>query len=279
MSISNLSKPEAFDLFDQEERVIVQAMDCLEAAPEDPGPLRATVHDLLRALRQSAREQRQLMRAGDRQQEQLRLAGSELKEQSRLLEEQARHLRILNTSLAHEVESRKALEVELRILASTDPLTGVYNRRRFHELGQYERVREGRSPRGLSLLALDLDHFKRVNDEHGHGAGDATLVRFVQACSTCLRAMDTLGRTGGEEFAVLLPETPLAEACAVAERMRAAVAECVLPGCQGPFQITVSLGVAQLRPDEPFEALMARADQQLYAAKHGGRNRVCADAP
>jgi diguanylate cyclase (GGDEF)-like protein len=276
MSTSSSSNPESFDLFDQEERVIVQAMGCLETAPEDPGQLRATVHDLLRALRQSAREQRQLMRTGDRQQEQLRLVGMELKEKSRLMEEQARHLRILNTSLAHEVESRKALEIELRVLATTDPLTGVYNRRRFQELGQYEMAREARSPRGLSVLALDLDHFKKVNDEHGHGAGDETLVRFVQACSTCLRAMDTIGRTGGEEFAVLLPETPLAEACAVAERMRAAVAECAMMGSQGPFQITVSVGVAQMGPDEPFDALLARADLQLYAAKHGGRNRVCA---
>jgi len=265
---------EDFDLFDHEERVIRRAAGFLADHPEDTAGLRTAVGDLIRAFRQSAREQKQLMRAGDRQQAQLRLVSMELKEKSGLLEEQARHLRILNTDLAHEVEARKALEVELRILASTDALTGVYNRRRFLELGEYELTRALRTQRGLSLLALDIDHFKKVNDTHGHGVGDATLVRFIQACSTCLRAMDTFGRTGGEEFAVLLPETTLDQACEVAERMRTAVAACVMGGAQGSFQVTVSIGVAQaFQASDTFEGLMARADVQLYGAKHAGRNR------
>ncbi len=274
MSTSSSSKSDSFDLFDHEDRVLRRAACFLDDHPEDIEGLRATARDLIEAFQQSAREQKRLMRTGDRQQEQLRLISQELKEKSMLLEEQARHLRILNTDLAHEVEARKVLEVELRILATTDPLTGVYNRRRFLELGDYEHLRELRNRRGLSLLALDIDHFKRVNDCHGHGVGDETLVRFVQACSTCLRAMDTLGRTGGEEFAVLLPETALDDACAVAERMRATVADCAMNGSQGIFQVTVSIGVAQLQPEETFEGLMARADVQLYQAKGAGRNRV-----
>jgi diguanylate cyclase (GGDEF)-like protein len=263
-----------FDLFDHEEKIIQSAASFLEDHADDVDGLKATVGSLILAFRQSAREQKQLMRAGDRQQEQLRQVSRELKEKSRMLEEQARHLLILNTDLAHEVEARKALEVELRIQATTDPLTGVYNRRRFLELGEYELAREVRNQRGLSLLTLDIDHFKKVNDTYGHGVGDETLVRFAQACRTCLRALDTIGRIGGEEFAILLPETDLADACQVAERMRATVAACAMASPQGPFQITASIGVAQLTEDEAFDALMVRADLQLYAAKHGGRNRV-----
>jgi diguanylate cyclase (GGDEF)-like protein len=266
-----------FDLFDHEEKVIRGATHFLEDHFGDPEELRRALKELLQAYQQSAKEQRQLMRAGDRQQEQLRQVSQELKEKSRLLEEQARHLLILNTDLAHEVETRKALEVELRIQATTDPLTGVYNRRRFLELGEYEFAREARNKRGLCLLNLDIDHFKKVNDNYGHGVGDETLVRFSQACRTCLRALDTIGRLGGEEFAILMPETTLSEACQVAERIRACVAACAMQGTEGPFHITVSVGAAQLGPSEPFTTLMVRADMHLYAAKHGGRNRVHAD--
>jgi diguanylate cyclase (GGDEF)-like protein len=269
-----------FDLFDHEEKIIRSAVRVLGDHSEDVPGLKATLQELIQAYQQSAKEQKQLMRAGDRQQEQLRMVSRELKEKSRLLEDQARHLLILNTDLSHEVETRKALEVELRIQATTDPLTGVYNRRRFLELGEYESAREARNQRGLCLLTLDIDHFKKVNDTHGHGVGDETLVRFAQACRTCLRALDTIGRIGGEEFAILMPETSLADACRVAERIRANVAACSMSAVQGPFQITVSIGAAQILEGEAFKALMERADIQLYAAKHGGRNRVqCGSDP
>ena len=275
MSTSSLSKSDSgFDLFEHEARILREATAALENHPEDPLVLRTTAWDLLQAYRLSSREQRQLMRAGDRQQEQLRLVSRELQEKSLLLEEQTRHLRILNTELAHEVEARKTLEVELRILATTDPLTGVYNRRRFLELGEYERQRESRNQWGFCILALDIDHFKQVNDRFGHGAGDLTLVRFVQACSACLRAMDTIGRTGGEEFAVLLPETTLAEALLVGERMRMFVADCTMNFGQDTFKVTMSVGAAQFQAGEALEALLARVDSQLYAAKGAGRNRV-----
>ena len=273
---SDLSRPDQdFDLFDQEKGIILQATHFLENGSGNVEELKATLKVLIRAFQLSAREQKQLMRAGDRQQEQLRLVGRELKEKSRLLEDQARHLLVLNTDLAHEVEARKTLEVELRILASTDPLTGVYNRRRFLELGDYEWTREARNHRGLCLLALDIDLFKKVNDTHGHSVGDETLKRFVQTCSGCLRAMDTIARIGGEEFAILLPETNLPEACEIAERMRTAVAAVQISAPQGPFQITVSIGVCQLGAEgETFDDLMARADAELYLAKNNGRNRV-----
>jgi diguanylate cyclase (GGDEF)-like protein len=275
MSNSSLCRSdEDFTLFDHEEGVIRRASRILEGHPKDVKELNIALEELIQAFEQSAREQKRLMRAGDRQQEQLRLVSKELKEKSRLLEEQTRHLLILNTDLAHEVDTRKSLEVELRILASTDPLTGVYNRRRFLELGEYEYVRENRNHRGLSLLALDIDHFKKVNDTHGHGTGDDTLVRFTRASSMCLRAMDTIGRMGGEEFAILLPETSLIEACEVAERIRASVAACAMTGSQGLFYVSVSIGAAELQSGETFETLMARADSRLYGAKHAGRDRV-----
>jgi diguanylate cyclase (GGDEF)-like protein len=275
MSTSNSSRCEqGFDLFDLEANVIRKASRYLAEDSGDLEGLRAMARELLQAFQFSAKAQKQLVRASDRQQEQLRQAGAELREKSRLLEDQARHLRVLNTSLAHEVEARKALEVELRVQATTDPLTGVYNRRRFLELGEYELARDQRHPRGLSLLALDLDHFKQVNDTYGHAAGDATLVRFVQACSANLRAMDTIGRTGGEEFSVLLPETPLDAAMALAEKIRREVQDCSMQAPDGAFRVTVSIGAAQLEAEENFQALMARADLLLYGAKHAGRNRV-----
>jgi len=271
---SSLNSDPDFDLLDQEYAVIRRAAGFLEKPSEDTAGLARITGELLRAFRQSLSEQKHLMRAGDRQQEQLRAITRELQDKTRLLEEQARHLLILNTELAHEVEARKTLELELRILATTDPLTGVYNRRRFLELGAYEVRREGRTRRGLSLMGLDIDHFKGVNDAHGHGVGDETLVRFAQVCRPCLRAQDTIARIGGEEFAILMPETPLAEARVVAERMRASVAACPMAGPQGAFHITVSIGIAELGEEETFEALMARTDAKLYAAKRGGRNQV-----
>jgi len=184
---------------------------------------------------------------------------------------------VLNTELAHEIEVRKSLEVELRVLATTDPLTGLYNRRRFLELGEYEIQREQRNRRGLALLVLDLDHFKRVNDEHGHAAGDEVLRRFAGVCKNNLRAMDSIGRIGGEEFAILLPETSLEEGTRIAEKIRLVLAGYPMSGPE-PIYITVSIGVALAEGQETFAQLLARGDASLYAAKGQGRNRVVAGA-
>nr|WP_320134012.1 GGDEF domain-containing protein [uncultured Holophaga sp.] len=268
------SSEEVFDLFDQEKDQVRRAMALLEQPHLGFQDLKDLALELAQALEQSSREQQRLVRTGDRQQAQLRMVSQELQEKSRLLEEQARHLMVLNTELAHEVETRKSLEVELRVQATTDPLTGAYNRRRFSELADYELAREQRNREGLCLVALDIDHFKRVNDRHGHAAGDGTLLRFTQSVTTALRGMDTLGRLGGEEFAILLPSTLLKDALNLAERIRQAVERCPMSGPEGPFFITVSLGVTQLRPGEGLEGLMSRADGCLYEAKRTGRNRV-----
>lgn len=266
-----------FSLFENEERVLERAEELARQFAESSEGMQASFKELILSYQQSFKEQQRLVRVGDRQQEQLRHVSQELKEKNRLLEEQACRLMVLNTELAHEIETRKALEVELRVLATTDALTGLYNRRRFLELGDYEVQRGQRTRRGLALLILDIDHFKSVNDQHGHAAGDEVLRRFALVCKTGLRAVDSIGRVGGEEFAILLPETPLEEACCIAERIRADVAQCPMPGAAETLHVTVSIGAAGIREGETFEQLLARADTRLYAAKHAGRNQVQSD--
>lgn len=161
---------------------------------------------------------------------------------------------------------------DLQRLATTDELTGAANRRAFTTMAEREFLRARRFGRPFTLLALDIDHFKVVNDHHGHAVGD----RVLQACCVrwerLLREQDVLGRLGGEEFAVLLPETPRAEALAVADRLRAAIASGhIVDG----VRVTVSIGLADIAAaDEVWADTLERADQALYAAKHAGRNRV-----
>ena len=264
-----------FNLFEDEERVLAQAGVLAEHFVARSGDLAARFEELVSAYRESISEKQRLVRLGDRHQEQLRRIGAELKEKNRILEEQSRHLLVLNTELAHEIEARKTLELELRVLATTDPLTGLYNRRRFLELGDYEIQRWQRTLRGLALLVLDLDHFKRVNDQHGHAAGDEVLRRFAMVCKNNLRAMDSMGRIGGEEFAILLPETNLEEGAGIAEKVRRVLADSPMSGPE-PISITVSIGVVVAAGQETFAQLLARGDACLYAAKGQGRNRVVA---
>jgi diguanylate cyclase (GGDEF)-like protein/hemerythrin-like metal-binding protein len=164
---------------------------------------------------------------------------------------------------------QRALD-QLEEAASTDRLTGAWNRRRFEEavLAELALAQRRRDP--LSLLMFDLDHFKRVNDTFGHGAGDAVLVGLVQAVRRHLRASDSIIRWGGEEFLVMVPATRLEGAMALAEKMRATVAAIDFPGIG---QVTMSLGVAQYAPGESLSAWIERADQALYRAKSAGRNR------
>jgi diguanylate cyclase (GGDEF)-like protein len=163
-------------------------------------------------------------------------------------------------------------------MAATDPLTGVANRRGIEQLGSDAVViaRELRQP--LCALVLDVDHFKRVNDGHGHPCGDQVLARIAHACRDALRHIDLFGRHGGEEFLVLLPDTRLAYAWPVAERLRTAVAGLSFDDIAPGLAVTVSIGMAQLRPaDAGLRELVARADAALYRAKANGRDRVEAE--
>jgi diguanylate cyclase (GGDEF)-like protein len=167
--------------------------------------------------------------------------------------------------------------LDLRMLASTDSLTGALSRRAFKQEGARALALALRHKHPLSCILFDLDHFKAVNDEHGHAVGDLVLSQSVAACRAGLRKSDLIGRIGGEEFAVLLPHTTRADAIEVAQKMRAAIAGLRILASGGPIAVTASFGVASLdRSTTDLDALLARADGALYSAKEQGRNR-CVD--
>jgi diguanylate cyclase (GGDEF)-like protein len=174
-----------------------------------------------------------------------------------------------------------AVEAEMRRLATTDALTGIPNRRQFiSALGQETR-RSRRNGRPLSVIMADVDHFKRVNDTLGHAAGDLVLTRVARVLQNSKRAADTVGRLGGEEFAVLLPETDVAQAAEVADRLRQLIANEQIMWDGNAVPITMSFGCAAIRePDEgasesaSIEAVLQEADRALYQAKNAGRNRT-----
>jgi len=174
-----------------------------------------------------------------------------------------------------------ANQERLRHLGMTDPLTGVYNRRYFDKRLQEEANRALRSGQPLCCMMLDVDHFKRINDQFGHAAGDAVLREMTLHIKAQLRTSDVMARYGGEEFSVLLTQTEISPALAIAERIRQTVAYArfVIPGGTD-LAATLSLGVAMLdRTREPGTAaatLVAQADAAMYRAKNGGRNRVYA---
>jgi diguanylate cyclase (GGDEF)-like protein len=156
----------------------------------------------------------------------------------------------------------------------TDSLTGLLNRRGFLEAGDGALVRARRSGKPLSVVISDIDHFKAVNDAHGHAAGDAALKQLATALRSAVRAQDAVARWGGEEFILLLPDTGLAGAAKVAESLRAAVAELPMSFQGNPVGVTLSLGVAEYDPTRNFEETIGVADAALYRAKEQGRNRV-----
>jgi diguanylate cyclase (GGDEF)-like protein len=164
-------------------------------------------------------------------------------------------------------------------LAQHDELTGVYNRRYLMEALARERSRAERLGAPFSICLLDIDHFKAINDTHGHAAGDAVLRHLPDVAAAGLRGFDVFGRLGGEEFLIVLPGTDLAGALVVAERVRAAVETAGFPGLPAGGRVSVTLGVAQRGRGEEISALLDRADRALYAGKAAGRNRVESDRP
>jgi diguanylate cyclase (GGDEF)-like protein len=162
-------------------------------------------------------------------------------------------------------------------MAMHDALTGAWNRRWFDHWLTEEVGRAGRYSRELTLLMFDLDHFKRVNDTHGHQAGDEVLAAVSACCTNIIRTTDTLARYGGEEFCVMLPETGREAALILAERLRAGVEKLEIMTANLSLRVTISLGVACFSPGMGDQALLHAADQALYQAKEGGRNRVVGD--
>jgi diguanylate cyclase (GGDEF)-like protein len=165
-------------------------------------------------------------------------------------------------------------ERQLRTLATTDSLTGLINRYAFMDEAERAHSLAIRSQQALTLLMVDIDHFKQLNDRHGHAAGDHALFVFTRAAKRTLRKHDLMGRLGGEEFAVLLPGTAISEAVEAAERLRLAIAGATVEVADGRHSMTVSIGLAQVLDEETVSAALVRADRALYRAKRDGRNRV-----
>lgn len=203
--------------------------------------------------------------------------GRELRELAETLNRMAAALQTSHAELEARVEERTreltAVNKRLEQLAVTDGLTGVFNHRRFQEALDQEVLRTMRTTRPLSVLMIDVDHFKRFNDEYGHPAGDDLLRKLAATLQAELRATDLLARYGGEEFAVILPETSPELARQVAERLRAAV-QTKINADQPDRQVTISVGIATRRDNQGPEELLSAADTALYAAKNGGRNQV-----
>ena len=175
----------------------------------------------------------------------------------------------------NDISERKALETQLQHQASTDSLTQIGNRRYFMTQAEREIGRSRRFNRPLTVMMLDIDHFKAINDKHGHGIGDAVLQGMVKRSNESLRQTDQIARLGGEEFAVLMPETNLIAAVRGAERLRHHLEERPVMAGSVAVPCTVSIGVAELRhEDKTIDDLLRRADEALYRAKNTGRNRV-----
>jgi diguanylate cyclase (GGDEF)-like protein len=173
-----------------------------------------------------------------------------------------------------EADLRSAQD-KLQKMATTDFLTGIANVRFFSEAGEREVQRAHRYKRPLALLMIDLDHFKKVNDKYGHTIGDKILVAFAGICKKCLRKVDIFGRLGGEEFAILLPETDANGGKKFAERLRATIEKSRIKVENKTFHIAVSIGVTELLPDDnQLETALKRADDTMYEAKRKGRNQV-----
>lgn len=169
--------------------------------------------------------------------------------------------------------SRRNAERRLILAATLDSLTGLPNRRRFYDHGQWLLERVRRTGESLSAVIFDIDFFKQINDTHGHPTGDAVLERLAAEARSILRRQDFLARYGGEEFIILLPGTQLAGAVQLGEKLRAHIAATDFPGAD---RVTISLGCAEYLADESLHELVARADVALYQAKRSGRNRVVA---
>lgn len=174
-----------------------------------------------------------------------------------------------------DVTERRLAELRLERLANTDELTGLPNRRHFLECVRAEMTRSRRFGKSLCVAMIDIDDFKKVNDTHGHGVGDVALRHVASTINGLRRAVDVVGRLGGEEFCILFPEAGLEAGIAAAERVRKGLAEAVLEHEDLRLRLMVSIGLAEYSADESLDGLLRRSDEALYEAKRTGKNRVC----
>lgn len=180
-------------------------------------------------------------------------------------------------SIQRDITEYKKLEQDLQILCRTDPLTTAANRRAFNEILSQEFSRFKRSQKEYALIMIDLDHFKSINDQHGHSVGDQVLIEVTERCKDNIRVHDILARLGGEEFCILLPYTESKQAKKVAERLREKIEikPIIVDGLR--VKVTISVGISLVSTgDEDGHQAMERADQKLFQAKESGRNQICA---
>ena len=180
-------------------------------------------------------------------------------------------------SIQRDITEYKKLEQDLQILCRTDPLTTAANRRAFNEILSQEFSRFKRSQKEYALIMIDLDHFKSINDQHGHSVGDQVLIEVTERCKDNIRVHDILARLGGEEFCILLPYTDSDQAKKVAERLREKIEikPIIVDGLR--VKVTISVGISLVSSgDEDGHQAMERADQKLFQAKESGRNQICA---
>lgn len=186
--------------------------------------------------------------------------------------------RKINCQLQTEINERQLLEGQLRQMASTDPLTGIPNRRHFFELAGREFSRAQRDGTPLTFCMIDIDHFKALNDRHGHAIGDLVLTAVAGCCASVLRDTDIIARYGGEEFVIALPQADLGTAEQIAERLRHKVHSLEFPMLDRETRLSVTVGISQATPQETLlEMALKRADAALYAGKARGRNCVIVD--
>lgn len=184
-----------------------------------------------------------------------------------------RHFALLREKLAAQRAELKTALARVQELATRDALTNLTNRAHMQEILNQEILRHQRHGAVFCLALIDIDYFKRVNDKYGHQVGDEVLVGFAKTSAALQRQSDVMARWGGEEFLILLPQTPSDCALQALERLREAIAEARLSTSIPGLKVTISAGLAQWRSNEPLNQTMERADQALYAAKHNGRNR------
>lgn len=179
-------------------------------------------------------------------------------------------------ALQEEMAQRQHAQAQLELLATTDPLTRLYNRRKFEELLSHELERCRRHTSDFAVILFDVDHFKRVNDQHGHDVGDAVLEFFADIVRAQLRKSDVVARWGGEEFIALVPDADADTALAIADKLRRTVQAGQFPRQQ---KVSISLGISLARRTDTIASLIKRADEALYRAKQEGRNRVILETP
>ena len=244
----------------EQELRIVSLMSSLQAVTTEVGDQVGQHSEQIDKITQSLNEEQStpdtILAAGER------LISANHHLQSQLVEARAEVNR-------QRAELRESLRDSL-----TDPLTGIANRRAFDHGLRSEIAVHRRKSKVFSLVMIDVDHFKLLNDTHGHMVGDQVLKAFAKRLTRAFRERDSVNRYGGEEFAVILPETGAVEGYGLAEQARTAIADCHFLGGDVELRVTASMGVAEFRSDDSDESLISRADKALYAAKKGGRNRV-----